>query len=53
MFTVLGKLGRKRVCALYQEGVEMPSDYKGVLFILMDNNNGWHRPVQTEGKINA
>ncbi|MCH7772051.1 MAG: nucleotide-binding protein, partial [Bacteroidetes bacterium] len=25
----LGKLGRARVCALYEEGVEIPSDYQG------------------------
>ena len=34
----LGRLGRKRVCALYKEGVEIPSDYKGVLFIPMEGN---------------
>ena len=29
----IGKLSRKRVCALYIDGVEIPSDYSGVLFI--------------------
>lgn len=29
----IGKLGRDRVCALYHAGVEIPSDYKGVLFV--------------------
>jgi predicted nucleotide-binding protein len=29
----LGKIGRQRVCALYSEGVEIPSDYKGVAYI--------------------
>lgn len=29
----LGKLGRDRVCAIYEDGVEIPSDYQGVLFI--------------------
>jgi predicted nucleotide-binding protein len=28
----IGKLGRDRVCALYEEGVEVPSDYQGVVF---------------------
>lgn len=37
----LGKLGRKRVCALYKEGVEIPSDYQGVLFVPMDKDGGW------------
>jgi predicted nucleotide-binding protein len=29
----LGKLGRMRVCALHQAGIEIPSDYSGVLFV--------------------
>ena len=32
----LGRLGRQRVCALYEPGVEMPSDYSGVLFKPLD-----------------
>ncbi len=32
----IGKLGRRRVCALYQKGVEIPSDYSGVVFIPLD-----------------
>ncbi|MHC4864284.1 MAG: TIR domain-containing protein [Planctomycetota bacterium] len=28
----IGKLGRDRVCALYKGDVEIPSDYKGVLY---------------------
>ena len=46
----LGKLGRKHVCALYKENVEMPSDYKGVLFIPMDKNNGWQLSLAKEIK---
>lgn len=37
----LGKLGRKRTCALLVEGVEIPSDYSGVLYISMDSSGGW------------
>jgi len=37
----LGRLGRERVCALYKEGTEIPSDYKGVLFIPLDDRGGW------------
>lgn len=37
----LGKLGRKRVCSLYQEGVEIPSDFSGVLFVLLDKGGYW------------
>lgn len=28
----VGRLGRNRVCALYKGDIEMPSDYKGVLY---------------------
>jgi hypothetical protein len=34
----LGKLGRNRVCALYVDGVELPSDYDGVLYVLLAND---------------
>jgi predicted nucleotide-binding protein len=46
----LGKLGRKHVCSLYKEGVEIPSDYKGVLFIPMDKNDGWKLSLAREIK---
>lgn len=46
----LGKLGRKRVCALYKKGVEIPSDYKGVLFIPMDTTDDWQLPLAKEIK---
>jgi predicted nucleotide-binding protein len=37
----LGLLGRDRVCALYKSGVEIPSDYGGVLFIEADDRGAW------------
>ena len=37
----LGRLGRERVCALYEEGVEIPSDYSGVVFIPLDEAGAW------------
>lgn len=37
----LGRLGRSRVCPLYEEGVELPSDYAGVLFVKLDQGEGW------------
>jgi len=46
----LGKLGRKRVCALYEEGVEIPSDYDGVIFVPLDKNGAWHLPLARELK---
>ncbi|WIV97245.1 TIR domain-containing protein [Kinneretia aquatilis] len=37
----LGRLGRARVCALYEAGVEIPSDYSGVLFVQLDATGAW------------
>ena len=37
----IGKLGRDRVCALVVDDVEIPSDNDGVLYIQMDDANGW------------
>lgn len=44
----IGKLGRGRVSALYKEGIEMPSDYSGVLYIPFDNNGGWQMKLARE-----
>lgn len=46
----IGKLGRENVCALYQEGVEIPSDYKGVLYIPLDKEDGWQLKLAKEMK---
>jgi len=37
----IGKLGRGNVCALYKEGVDVPSDYSGVLFLPVDSAGAW------------
>lgn len=37
----IGRLGRKVVATLYKEDVEIPSDYKGVLYIKYDNPGAW------------
>jgi predicted nucleotide-binding protein len=37
----IGKLGRKFVCGLVKEGIEIPSDYSGVLYIPFDNSGSW------------
>lgn len=34
----LGAFGRDRVCALYEDGVDIPSDYQGVLFTKLDSD---------------
>jgi predicted nucleotide-binding protein len=46
----LGKIGRRRVCALYQEKVEIPSDYSGVLFIELDDRGTWRMQLAKEIK---
>lgn len=46
----LGKLGRSRVCALYQEDVEIPSDYNGVLFLPLDRAGAWRLSLARELK---
>ncbi len=46
----MGKLGRGRVCALYKEGVETPSDYQGVLYIQMDDAGAWRMSLAKEIK---
>ena len=45
-----GSLGRERVCVLYKEQVELPSDIQGILYIPMDNNNGWQLKLAKEMK---
>ena len=37
----IGKLGRDRVCALIKGGVEIHSDYDGVLYVEMDDKRAW------------
>ena len=37
----MGKLSRKRVCAMLKGDVEKPSDYAGVLYIPLDDSGGW------------
>ena len=46
----LGRLGRNRVCALYRAGVEIPSDYSGVLYLEVDGRGGWKLELAKELK---
>jgi len=46
----LGRLGRGKVAVLYKEGVEIPSDYQGVVFIPLDDGTGWHLQLARELK---
>jgi len=46
----IAKIGRKHVCTLYEEGVEIPSDYQGVLYIQIDGNEAWQLQLAKEMK---
>jgi len=49
----VAKLGRDRVCALYQAGVELPSDYHGVAYVSLDDTNGWQLLLAKEMKASG
>ena len=44
----LGKLGRRRVCALIEDEVEIPSDYSGVIYIPIDADGAWRYQLGKE-----
>jgi len=44
----IGRIGRARVCALYEDGVEIPSDYHGVLYVPLDGRGAWKLKLAQE-----
>jgi predicted nucleotide-binding protein len=44
----MAKLGRKNVIALEQEGVEVPSDILGILYIPLDDSDAWKTLIARE-----
>jgi hypothetical protein len=46
----VGKLGRKGVCPIYVEGVEYPSDFHGVLYVVYDQQGKWKQKLLAELK---
>ena len=46
----LAKLGDERVCCLCSEGLEVPSDYSGVLYIPLDALGAWKPRLARELK---
>lgn len=46
----VGKLGRKNVAVLYTEGVELPSDFLGVVYIPLRDTDGWKLGLAKEVK---
>ena len=43
-------LGRERVCVLYEDGVELPSDIHGIVYVSLDNGDGWKLKLAKEMK---
>lgn len=46
----IGRLGRKQVCALLKGGIEIPSDFSGVLWVPLDPNGAWRFALAKEMK---
>ena len=44
----MGRLKRKNTCALYVEGVEIPTDYLGVVYIQLDKKGAWKLELARE-----
>ena len=44
----MGRLGRTRVCALYKGGVDLPSDFQGVVYIELDPAGAWRTKLAQE-----
>ncbi|MBN2879895.1 MAG: nucleotide-binding protein [Clostridia bacterium] len=47
---LIGKLGRERVVALVEKGVEIPSDNDGVVYITIDSAEAWKYEIAREMK---
>lgn len=43
-----GRLGRSKVCALFKPGIEIPSDFHGVLFLELDEPGAWKPKLANE-----
>ena len=46
----IGRLGRERVCALAKGDIESPSDSDGILYVPLDDNDGWKMQLLRELK---
>jgi predicted nucleotide-binding protein len=44
----IGLLGRDKVMALYEPGVEIPSDFLGVTYVELDKNKAWRIGLVSE-----
>jgi predicted nucleotide-binding protein len=46
----VGRLGRAKVCPLYEKGVELPSDLSGVIYVELDAGGAWRFKLAKEMK---
>jgi predicted nucleotide-binding protein len=46
----VGKLSRERVCALHKGSIDIPSDLHGIVYIPMDDGDGWKLTLAKELK---
>ena len=44
----VGKLGRENVCPLVKGEVEIPSDFYGVVYVALDDFDGWKIKLESE-----
>lgn len=47
------KLGRKKVCALVEKGVEFPSDLSGIIYVEYDDKGKWLIDIAREMKVSG
>ena len=47
----LGRLGRERVMAIVEKGVEIPSDYMGVVYVPLDAGGAWRQKLAQEMQV--
>ena len=47
---LIGKIGRKNVCALVKGDIETPNDISGVVYVKMDSDEAWHLKIAKELK---
>jgi len=45
---LIGKIGRKNVCALVKGDIEIPNDISGVVYVKMDDEDAWHIKIAKE-----
>lgn len=45
---LIGKLGRRNVCALVKGDVEIPNDISGVVYVPLDSHGAWHLVLAKE-----